>query len=174
MKSYELHRSSSPTEIYCSVITVSSSRYEIASKGRKIDDLSGLKIAQFLIDKGYHIRSRKIVPDDIEMIRKETLRSIYEENCDVVILTGGTGIASSDVTVEALSPLFTKLMPGFGEIFRIMSFNKAKGAAIISRATAGIISGHVVFCLPGSPDAVEIAMEILCDELPHIVKHARE
>ncbi|MCX8188385.1 MAG: MogA/MoaB family molybdenum cofactor biosynthesis protein [Nitrososphaeria archaeon] len=174
MKSYESHRSSSPTEIYCSVITVSSSRYEEASKGHKIDDLSGLKIVQFLTNKGYHIRSRKIVPDNIEMIRKETLRSIYEENCDVIILTGGTGIASSDVTVEALSPLFIKSMPGFGEIFRIKSFDKAKSAAIISRATAGIISGKIVFCLPGSPDAVEIAMEILCDELPHIVKHARE
>ncbi|MEM0053036.1 MAG: MogA/MoaB family molybdenum cofactor biosynthesis protein [Nitrososphaeria archaeon] len=174
MKSYESHRTSSPTEIYCSVITVSSSRYEAASKGRKVDDISGLKIIQFLTDRGYQIRSRKIVPDNIEMIRKETLRSIYEENCDIVILTGGTGIASSDVTVEALSPLFTKSMPGFGEIFRIKSFNKAKGAAIISRATAGIISGRVVFCLPGSPDAVETAMEILCDELPHIVKHARE
>jgi len=174
MKSYESHRLSSPTEIHCSIITVSSSRFEEASKGRKVDDISGLKIAQILIGKGYQIKSRKIVPDDVEMIRKETLRSIYEENCDVVILTGGTGIASSDVTVEALSPLFTKSMPGFGEIFRMKSFNKAKGAAIISRATAGIISGRAVFCLPGSPDAVETAMEILCDELPHIVKHARE
>ncbi|MBC7091000.1 MAG: MogA/MoaB family molybdenum cofactor biosynthesis protein [Nitrososphaeria archaeon] len=174
MKSYESHRLSTPTEISCSVITVSSSRFEEASRGHKVDDLSGLKIVQMLIERGYQIKSRKIVPDDIEMIRKETLRSIYEENCDVIILTGGTGITSSDVTVEALSPLFNKFMPGFGEMFRLRSFQKAKGAAIISRATAGIISRRVVFCLPGSPDAVETAMEIICDELPHIVKHARE
>lgn len=174
MKSYEIHRASAPSKIRCSVVTVSTSRYIEASKGHKLDDVSGLKIAEKLMKNGYIVASRKIVSDDIGMIRKETLRSIYEEGCSVVVLTGGTGVTSSDVTVEALSSLFDKELPGFGEIFRAQTFSKAKGAALISRAKAGIIASSIVFCMPGSPDAVDTALDIMVDELPHIVKHARE
>ena len=174
MKSYEIHRSSSDFNLRCSVITVSTSRFSEASKGHRIDDISGVKIMESLTKKGYSIVSRKVVSDDVNMVRKETLRSIYEEKCDVVILTGGTGLTHSDVTIEALSPLFEKELLGFGEIFRLQTFSKAKGIGLISRATAGIISKCAVFCLPGSPDAIETAMDIMIDELPHIIKHARE
>jgi molybdenum cofactor biosynthesis protein B len=174
MKSYELHRASAPSDIKCSVITVSSSRYAEASKGHRVEDISGSKIVERLIDRGYKIISRKIVSDDVHMIRMEALRSIYEEDCNVVILTGGTGLTSSDVTIEALYPLFDKELPGFGELFRSKTFLKAESVALMSRSCAGIISRSAVFCMPGSPDAVETAMEIIVDELPHIVKHASE
>lgn len=174
MKSYDVHRASGSSKIRCSVITVSTSRYIEASKGHKVDDVSGLKIAEKLMQNGHIIVSRKIVSDDIYMIRNETLRSIYEEDCSLVILTGGTGVTSSDVTIEALSPLFEKELPGFGEVFRAQTFLKAKGVALISRAKAGIIASSVVFCVPGSPDAADVAMDIIVDELPHIIKHARE
>jgi len=174
MKSYDIHRASAPSKIRCSVVTVSTSRFVEASKGHKVDDVSGLKIAEKLVKEGHVVVSRKIVSDDIGMIRKETLRSIYEEDCSLVVLTGGTGITSSDVTIEALSSLFNKELLGFGEVFRAQTFSKAKSVALISRATAGIIASSIVFCLPGSPDAVDTAMNIIVDELPHIVKHARE
>jgi len=174
MKSYDIHRASAHTKIRCSIITVSTSRYSEASKGHKVEDQSGLKIINTLQQKGNIIVSRKIVSDNIGMIRKETLRSIYEEDCSLVVLTGGTGITSSDVTIEALSPLFDKELLGFGEVFRAQTFSKAKSVALISRAAAGIIASSIVFCLPGSPDAVDTAMKIIVDELPHIVKHARE
>jgi molybdenum cofactor biosynthesis protein B len=174
MKSYDIHRLTAPSKIRCSIIIVSTSRYIEASKGHKVDDVSGLKIVEKLVQNGHIIISRKIVSDDISMIRKETLRSIYEEDCSLVVLTGGTGITSSDVTIEALSPLFNKELPGFGEIFRAKTFSQAKSVALISRAKAGIIASSIVFCLPGSPDAVDTAMSIIIDELPHIVKHTRE
>jgi len=174
MKSYELHRASAPYDIRCSVITVSTSRYSEALKGHRIEDASGSQIVKALMEKGYKIISKKIVSDNIQMIRKETLRSIYEEGCNVVILTGGTGLTSSDVTIEALFPLFDKELPGFGEMFRYKTFSKAESVALMSRASAGIISKCVVFCMPGSPDAVETALEVIINELPHIVKHACE
>jgi len=174
MKSYEIHKASASSDIKCSVITVSTSRYTEASKGHRVNDVSGSMIAEKFLQKGYSIISRKIVSDSIKMIRKETLKSIYEEGCNVVILTGGTGLTSSDVTIEALSSLFDKELPGFGEIFRSQTFLKIKSVALVSRAVAGIISGCAVFCLPGSPDAIEMAIEIVVDELPHIVKHACE
>ncbi|MEM3403522.1 MAG: MogA/MoaB family molybdenum cofactor biosynthesis protein [Nitrososphaeria archaeon] len=174
MKSYDLHRVSAPSEIKCSVITVSTSRYSEALKGHRVEDVSGSQIVKALMEKGYTIISKKIVSDNIQMIRKETLRSVYEENCNVVILTGGTGLTSSDVTIEALFPLFDKELPGFGEIFRYKTFSKAESVALMSRASAGLISKCAVFCMPGSPDAVETALELIINELPHIVKHACE
>jgi len=93
----------------------------------------------------------------------------------VVIFSGGTGITSTDVTIETVSPFFVKTLPGFGEFFRRISFEKVGSAAVLSRAVAGVANGKAVFCIPGSPNAVRTAVEILIlPEAPHIVKHARE
>jgi molybdenum cofactor biosynthesis protein B len=94
---------------------------------------------------------------------------------DAAIFCGGTGIAPSDVTIETVTPLLQKVLPGFGEIFRRLSFDEIGSGAVLSRAIAGVVNGKAVFCVPGSPNAVKLCMEkLILPESPHIVKHARE
>ena len=127
-----------------------------------------------LIEAAHHnVLCYSLVADNITDIRKEVLSAIFN-GADVVITTGGTGLSASDVTIEALRPLFEKELEGFGELFRLKSLDQIGSATILSRATAGIIQGCAVFCLPGSPKAVELAVgEIVIPEAGHIVKHAR-
>ena len=113
--------------------------------------------------------SEKLVEDDSKLIRGELLNTIYENHVDAVILMGGTGLATQDVSVETVRPLFDKEMEGFGEIFRSVSYQKIGNAAYLTRATAGTIGGRAVYCLPGSPAAVETALTIILPELPHVV-----
>jgi len=94
---------------------------------------------------------------------------------DVAIFSGGTGITPTDITIETVSPFFEKTLPGFGEFFRRISFERVGSAAVLTRAVAGVAKGKALFCIPGSPDAVRVAAEMLIlPEAPHIVKHARE
>ncbi|HIH87408.1 MAG TPA: molybdenum cofactor biosynthesis protein, partial [Methanosarcinales archaeon] len=91
---------------------------------------------------------------------------------DAIVISGGTGLAPEDVTLEAVEPLFDKTIPGFGEVFRLKSLEDVGTAAILSRASAGTVGRCVVFCLPGSPAAVELALkELIIPEAPHIIKH---
>jgi molybdenum cofactor biosynthesis protein B len=122
---------------------------------------------------GYTLASSKIVDDDVGMIRLGLLKSLYEEKADVVVLTGGTGLAPRDVTVEAVGPLLDKALEGFGDLFRKVSYDQVGSAALLSRATAGSTGGKLVFCLPGSPRAVETALDLILPELPHGVHIAR-
>jgi molybdenum cofactor biosynthesis protein B len=144
-------------------------------RGEKIQDLSGDLIESFLRKGGHSITFRKIVSDDKAMIEENMRHSLGDANVDAIILCGGTGIAASDVTIEAVSPLLEKVLPGFGEIFRRLSFDEIGSATVISRAVAGVSKGKAVFCIPGSPDAVRLCLEkIILPEASHIVKHARE
>jgi molybdenum cofactor biosynthesis protein B len=94
---------------------------------------------------------------------------------DAAVFCGGTGIAPSDVTIETVMPFLEKTLPGFGEIFRRISYDKTGSAAFMSRAIAGVARGKALFCIPGSPDAVRVSVELLISpEAGHIVKHARE
>ncbi|MHC1585564.1 MAG: MogA/MoaB family molybdenum cofactor biosynthesis protein [Candidatus Syntropharchaeia archaeon] len=146
-----------------SVITVSSSR------GKK-EDVSGAIARKMLEERGHEVVWYSIVPDDEERIREEVVRS----KGDVVITTGGTGLSPDDVTIEAVSSLIKKEMPGFGELFRRLSFEEIGTATILTRAIAGIIDEKVIFCLPGSPNAVELALSrIILPEISHIMKHLR-
>ena len=169
MKSYEIHRKSPLKEIKISIITVSTSRYLKSKSKKNIKDISGETISNLVNKSDYEIVSKKIVDDNIEMIRLETLRSIYDENADVVIISGGTGISIRDVTIESIKPLFDKELDGFGDIFRNISFEKIGPPAHLSRSIAGIINKHLVYCLPGSPQAVETALEIILPEIPHAI-----
>lgn len=172
MASYEEHRKAAPKSVKVSVIVVSTSKYEKASRGEVVDDVSGAKATALILERGYHLLSRKLVSDEVEMIRLELLRSLYDEGADVVILTGGSGLAKKDVTVEAVKPLVEKEIEGFGELFRVASYQKIGAPSFLTRALAGTISGKLVFCLPGSPQAVEMALGVLLPELSHAVYHA--
>lgn len=165
-KSSEEHKKSSSSDISCTIITLSDSRRE------KTDDYSGNYIAK-VIEEKYQLNARFIIPDEKESLLKSIEESI-ENNSDVIITTGGTGLDERDITVETVEALFDKKLPGFGEIFRLKSYEEIGPAAILSRATAGIYKKKLIFSMPGSPNAVKTAMEIIIDELPHLVHHANK
>ncbi|RLF79466.1 molybdenum cofactor biosynthesis protein [Thermococci archaeon] len=168
--SHEEHKAKAPKKFKFAVITVS----DTASLGER-EDLSGYYIIEELKKEGNKNVYYAVVPDEKLKIIKAVIEAL--EKADVVITTGGTGITRKDVTIEALSPLFDKELVGFGEIFRLKSYEEVGTAAVLSRATAGIIrdkESKVVFCLPGSLNAVKTALEIIKKEAYHILKHARE
>lgn len=130
------------------------------SDTRTLDtDKSGDELVRFVQDAGHILVERRIVKDDIESIR-ESVRSFLSKNTiDVVLVTGGTGITERDVTPEAIAPLVTKQIPGFGELFRMLSYEDIGAATIQSRAFAALCSGTLVFALPGSTNAVRFAVD---------------
>lgn len=167
MKPHEEHRSRGKKDIAISIITVSTSRYEKLREKKPFEDESADRAERLLKEAGYTLRSRKVVDDHKGLIRLEVLKSIYEEGSEAIILTGGTGLSSRDVTVEAIKPLLDKELDGFSEVFRLESFKHVGSAAYLTRTVAGSIDGRLVFCLPGSPDAVELGLKLLLPELSH-------
>jgi len=144
-------------------------------KGEAVEDVSGETIEVSLRKAGHLVKSRKIIADDKSMI-SDGLKTVSQTaDVDAVIFCGGTGIAPSDVTVETVTPFLEKSLPGFGEIFRRLSYDEIGSAAVMSRAIAGTFQKKVAFCIPGSPDAVRICMDrLILPETGHIVKHSRE
>ena len=128
------------------VLTVSDSR-------TPADDRSGDLLAERLTTAGHHLAARELVADDASKIADKLESWIADPAIDVVITTGGTGVTGRDVTPEALERVSEKLIPGFGELFRMLSFNKIGTSALQSRATAGVARGTYLFALPGSPGA---------------------
>lgn len=161
MGSHHQHRS--VERVQCAVITVSDTR-------TAADDRSGSVIRRLLEGAGHAIASTAIVVDEIEAIRTAVTVATRHPDIGAVLVTGGTGIAARDVTIESLADAWGKELPGFGEIFRALSFAEIGPAAFLSRATAGVIDGTFVAVLPGSPAACELALgRILLPELGHVV-----
>ncbi len=119
------------------------------------------------------VAGRELVPDDAGMLRRTVSRALRSPGLDVVVLTGGTGVSSTDVTIETVRPMLEKEIEGFGEVLRAVSYQKIGPAAALSRATAGVAKGKVVMCLPGSPDAVRTALQLFLGEVPHVLHLAR-
>ena len=129
---------------------------------------------ELLEGAGHRIAGQAIVPDDPAAVRLLVERELGRDDVDVVLTSGGTGIAPRDTTYEALAGLIDKRLDGFGELFRMLSFEQIGAAAMLSRAVAGVASGTVVASMPGSTAAVELAMtRLLVPELGHMVKLAR-
>jgi molybdenum cofactor biosynthesis protein B len=161
------HKETAPAHVRCFIVTVSDTRNEQTDK-------SGQAIAELLTGAGHQIVGRVIVKDDAVLVRSTVERQLASTDVDVIISTGGTGIAARDTTFEALDALLEKHLTGFGELFRMLSYQQIGSAAIMSRATAGISSRHIVVALPGSEAAVRLAMEkLLLPELGHLVQQAR-
>jgi len=140
---------------------------------RPFDDESG-DVAQEMIERANGaVAERKLVPDDARLIKRVMSAALRVAALDVVVLTGGTGVSSTDVTIETIRPLFEKEVEGFGEIFRSVSFERIGAAAALSRATAGVAKGKLIMCLPGSPDAVRTALGLFVGEVPHILHLTR-
>jgi molybdopterin adenylyltransferase len=136
-------------------------------------DVSGQRLRELLANAGFGLATHRIATDDPDAIRGG-LREALAEGADAVITTGGTGVAPRDVTVEVLAALFEKTLDGFGEAFRRLSWDRIGPRAVLSRAIAGIVSGRFVAALPGSPKAVELAVnDVLVPILEHAVRLGR-
>lgn len=130
------------------------------------DDTSGAYLAEELLAAGHVLHERQILPDDRYLLRALVSQWIADPSCHVVLLTGGTGFTGRDSTPEALSPLFDKEMPGFGELFRALSYREIGTSTMQSRAVAGLANGTLIFALPGSTGACRLAWtEILRPQL---------
>jgi molybdopterin adenylyltransferase len=155
-------------------VTVSTSRYgRQAKEKRQVGDESG-DLAQRMIESADGVvAERVLISDDARLLRRAVSLALRRTDMDVLVLTGGTGVSTTDVTIETVRPFFEKEIEGFGEIFRSVSYQKIGAAAALSRATAGVAKGKLVMCLPGSPDAVKTALELFVGEIPHILHLAR-
>jgi molybdenum cofactor biosynthesis protein B len=174
-ESAKKHKAAAPKKLNFAVFVCSTSRYQLVQKGEKIDDASGDTIEALLRNAGHVVAFKKIISDDKMMIEKAVKDILGSADLDVAIFCGGTGITPADITIETVSPFLEKNLPGFGEIFRRLSYDKVGSAAVLSRAVAGVAKGKAFFCIPGSPDAVRVSVEMLIlPEAPHIVRHARE
>ncbi len=170
------HKSKAPMKLNFAVFVSSSSRYQKLKEQQSVTDPSGDLIVELIEAAGYCVVSREILPDDRVLIGKYVANAIGSENVDVIIVCGGTGVSVTDVTIETVRPMMIKTLPGFGELFRKLSYDEIGPSAIMTRALAGVTDqGKAVFCIPGSPQAVKLVMKkLILPETGHIVKHARE
>ena len=152
--------------VQAAIITVSSTR-------TRENDTSGKAILDILNGAGIPVKHYTIVHDQIEAIRYEVYNAMKTSNC--IILNGGTGLTHDDCTIEAIAPLLDKKIDGFGELFRMLSFQEIGSAAMLSRANAGIKDGKAIFCIPGSTGAVTLATSaLIIPEITHILTHANK
>ncbi len=160
------HKARAPRTVRCFVLTVSDTRTDAT-------DASGRAIADLLAAAGHEVAGRTIVRDEPDAVRGIIERQLATGGVQVIITTGGTGITSRDSTYEAIAGLLNKRLDGFGELFRMLSFQQIGSAAMMSRACAGLAAGRIVIALPGSEAAVRLAMErLIIPELGHLVEQA--
>jgi len=163
---YQEHKEKAPKSVSCAVLTISSTRTEQ-------DDESGRFIRQKLSQNGHRVTSYCILKDEANSIKKKVCELLEEDELQVIITNGGTGVSHRDVTVETIYPLLEKKLDGFGELFRFLTYQEISTGSIMSRAIAGVTKGKVIICLPGSPEAANLAMEkIILPEVGHLVREA--
>lgn len=157
------HPDQQPLTLSCGIITVSDTRTPET-------DRSGQLIHQSLSDAGHRVAAYQILPDEPEQIQA-LLAQLCTPEIDAIILNGGTGIAPRDTTYDAIESMLEKTLPGFGEIFRMLSYDEIGSRAIASRAIAGVYHQTLIFSLPGSTNAVRLALEkLILPEMVHLVK----
>ena len=160
---FEEHKKHAHGPVSCAVITVSSTRSQE-------EDTSGKAIISLLESEGHTVAHYSVIKDDIPMIRAEVEKNLDNHSVQAIIINGGTGIGSKDVTIEAIKPFLEKELVGFGELFRYLSFREIGSPAIMSRALAGVANGKILICLPGSTNACTLAMKnLILPELGHMV-----
>lgn len=160
------HRRDAPMRVPTYVVTVSDSRTLETDSG-------GALVEQILGASGQPVVGRRIVPDEPEAIRAALDQAIADSETRAIVFTGGTGIAPRDVTPDTIEPELDRVVPGFGELFRLLSYAEIGSAALVSRALAGIKGGKLVFVIPGSQGAVRLAMQkLIVPELGHLAGEA--
>jgi molybdenum cofactor biosynthesis protein B len=161
------HRFEAPRQVRFAVITVSDTR--------TLDtDLGGQTVVELLGEAGQILVHREITPDEPPAMTAVIRQLVARDDVDAILMTGGTGVSSRDQTFETVSALLTKTLPGYGELFRQLSFEQIGAAAMLSRALGGVIDGTVLLTMPGSPAAVELAMRrLILPEIGHILRELR-
>lgn len=160
------HRRDAPERVPTAIVTVSDTR-------TLETDTGGALVEEILLAEGHPVVSRRVVPDEADAIAAALRELLEHEEVRAVVLTGGTGVAPRDVTPDAVEPLLERLVPGFGELFRMLSYEEIGSAALLSRALAGLARGRAVFVLPGSRGAVRLGMQkLVVPELGHLVGEA--
>ena len=175
-KSMDEHKKKAPESVNAAVITLSDSKYRDYFKSleeNENNDVSGKLIKDALNEKN-RVVFYSVIPDDAGFLLSTINHAIETYDVDVIITTGGTGIGPRDITIETLKDVFDKELNGFGEIFRYESYKELGTGAILSRATAGVYKGKLIVSMPGSPNAVNLALKIILPELGHLVKHLKE
>ena len=167
-ESVHRHRESAPEHVRLAVLTISDTR-------TPENDTGGDTIEELMRGAGHEIVERRIVRDDAARIRTEIVNLLARPDADAVITTGGTGISARDTTYEVVDRMIEKKLDGFGEIFRTLSYEEIGAAAILSRAVAGTVGTKLVACLPGSRNAVRLAVEkLLVPEIAHVIFELRK
>lgn len=152
----------------CAIITLSDTRTPDT-------DLSGQMIRHLLTGQGHTIADYQLIPDEPDQLKISLNSLIQRPDVDLIITTGGTGFSPRDRTIDAIWQLFDKPIPGFGELFRMLSYQEIGSAAMLSRAAAGIIQSKPLFCLPGSTKAVQLAIaRLILPELGHLLGQLRK
>lgn len=160
------HKKHAPKQATIGILTVSTTRTLATDK-------SGRWMAARAKKEGHTVVVHRVIADDVPEIRQTVLEVLADPAPQVLILTGGTGITPSDVTIEAVEGMFTKALTAFGPLFSQLSFEEIDSAALLSRAAAGVIGKTVVFCIPGSLGACKLACKALIfPEVGHLVGHA--
>ncbi len=157
------HKSKAPKQVSFSLFIVSTSRFKDRSK----PDISGNLAEKLIKESGHKLVRREVIPDDKDAI----IAALKEaaKDSDVIIFSGGTGLHPTDVTPDAIKPFLDREIPGFGELFRWLSYSQVGSAAIASRAMAGVYNKSLIFLLPGSPDGLELALrKLILPEAPHL------
>ncbi|MGI2335448.1 MAG: MogA/MoaB family molybdenum cofactor biosynthesis protein [Dehalogenimonas sp.] len=160
------HKEHSPVSVVFGLVTVSDSRTEDT-------DESGRYTAGILKENGHTINCYHLLRNDASAITKILKELLNNTESQIIVFSGGTGLSQRDLTVETVAPMFEKQMPGFGELFRLLTWETIGSPSIMSRAVGGVIKGKVVLCLPGSLNAVKLAVEqIILPEAGHMVREA--
>ncbi len=172
-KSAARHRRQAPAQVRCAILTVSDTR-------KPENDRGGQTVREMLVTAGHSVAHYQIVPDEPKLLTEAVLQSTVvlqstgQPAIDVILITGGTGIAARDQTPETVEKLYAKPLPGYGELFRMLSYREIGSAALLSRASGGLVGRTVVLTMPGSPAAVRLAMEkLILPELAHLVEQSR-
>jgi len=161
------HRKEAPRVVGCAVVTVSDTR-------TLETDTGGQTLVDLLTAAGHRVAARQIIPDEPERMRAVIGDLCGRDDVDAILMTGGTGLGSRDQTFETVSRLIDKPLPGYGELLRMLSYDQIGPAAMLSRATGGLIGQTVLLTMPGSRAAVQLALEkIILPELGHLVREAR-
>jgi len=160
------HRAAAPSVIRCAVVTVSDTRTRATDRGGQI-------LIDLLSHDGHILVQRQIVPDEPRGLRLLVQELAARDDIDAILLTGGTGISPRDQTFETISALLDRPLPGYGELFRQLSYQEIGSAAMLSRAVGGLMARTVILTMPGSPAAVRLAMQrLILPELGHLVQQA--
>jgi molybdenum cofactor biosynthesis protein B len=160
------HKADAPKSVNCAVITISDSRTEDT-------DESGRYLTAALKENGHTLSHYRLLKNDAAAIEKTLSEFIADNALQVIITSGGTGLSRRDITVETVTPLLEKQMPGFGELFRLLTWETIGTPSIMSRALGGVKSGKIILCLPGSLAAVKLAAEkIILPEIGHMAREA--